>query len=93
MVHDEDVSFFVKYRERHLFCQAQVQLAISLEIELNKSKCFSVQLEISLNFEIKNKILNKILVNFLTISGSFKDFSGFFTKKWGGVPIFFWLES
>ena len=45
---------------------------------MNKSKCFSVQLEISLNFEIKNKILKKILVNFLTISGSFKDFSFFY---------------
>ena len=57
--------------------------------KLNKSKCFSVQLEISLNFEIKNKILKKLLVNFLTISGSFKDFSCFFTKKWGGGPHFF----
>ena len=56
---------------------------------MNKSKCFSVQLEISLNFEIQNRILKKFLVNFLTISGSFKDFSGFFfTKKWGGAHFF-----
>ena len=69
------------------------QMVKTASIEANKSKCFSVQLGISLNFEIKNKILKKILVNFLTISGSFKDFSFFLTKKWGGVPIFFWLES
>ena len=56
--------------------------------ENNKSKCFSVQLEISLNFEIQNRILKKFLVNFLTISGSSKDFSGFLLTKWGGG--FFW---
>ena len=62
------------------------------KIVVNKSKCFSVQLEISLNFVIKNKILKTLLVNFLTISGSLKDFS-FFLLKNGGGPIFFWLES
>ena len=58
--------------------------------ELNKIKTsFSVQLEISLNFEIKNKILKTFLVNFLTISGSFKDFDFFLLKNGGGSPFFF----
>ena len=35
--------------------QKKIIKSSTWRIELNKSKCFSVQLEISQNFEIKNK--------------------------------------